>query len=112
MAEATSDNTSTGETPLDSSKENDPINDIPHLTPQPEANNENDYPTSFKLVSVVIALVLAVFLASIDMNIIATAIPRITDEFHSLDQVKLISERTPQNTLTSCRLVGTARPCF
>jgi hypothetical protein len=32
------------------------------------------------------ALVLAVFLVSLDMTIVATAIPRITDEFKSLDQ--------------------------
>ena len=107
MAEATPDNTST-----DYSKENDAINHIPHFTLQPDANDENEYPTSLKLVSVVVALVLAVFLASLDMNIIATAIPRITDEFHSLDQVKLISERSPKTTLTSSRLAGTARPCF
>lgn len=112
MAEAASENTSTGEIPLERSKENDPINDISHFTLQPETDNEDQYPTGFKLLSVVIALVLAVFLASVDMNIIATAIPRITDQFHSLDQVKLISERTPRITLTSCRLVGTAQPCF
>ena len=113
MAKATPDSTPTGEVPLDYSKGNDSINDTPHfpLQPEAEANDENDYPTSLKLISVVIALVLAVFLASLDMNMIATAIPRITDEFHSLDQVNLISERTPIITLTSCRLAGTARPC-
>lgn len=63
----------------------------------------NNYPTGWKLGSVVVALVLTVFLASLDMvrftvclpqranpltkNIIATAIPRITEQFHALDDI-------------------------
>ena len=34
-----------------------------------------------------VALVLAQFLGTLDLTILATAIPRITDEFHSLDDV-------------------------
>ncbi|KAF7952366.1 uncharacterized protein EAE97_001863 [Botrytis byssoidea] len=34
-----------------------------------------------------IAIVLSIFLASLDLNIIATAMPHITDEFHSLNDV-------------------------
>ncbi|KAF2437260.1 MFS general substrate transporter [Karstenula rhodostoma CBS 690.94] len=45
------------------------------------------FPSSWRLVSIVIALVLGMFLASLDMTIIGTAIPRITDQFHSLDDV-------------------------
>jgi MFS transporter, DHA2 family, glioxin efflux transporter len=47
----------------------------------------SDYPSAFPLVMIVIALVLSIFLVALDMTIVATAIPRITDEFHSLDQV-------------------------
>ncbi|KAF9634907.1 hypothetical protein BFW01_g5802 [Lasiodiplodia theobromae] len=47
----------------------------------------DEYPTGWKLGSVVVALVLAVFLASLDMNIVATAIPKITDQFHALDDI-------------------------
>lgn len=47
----------------------------------------SDYPHGFKLAFIVMALVLSIFLVSLDMTIVATAIPRITDEFHSLDQV-------------------------
>jgi hypothetical protein len=47
----------------------------------------SDYPTKFPLAMIVVALCLAVFLMALDMTIVATAIPRITDEFHSLDQV-------------------------
>lgn len=37
-----------------------------------------EYPSSFRLLAVIIALVLSMFLASLDMTIIATAIPKIT----------------------------------
>jgi hypothetical protein len=47
----------------------------------------SDYPAGFRLAMVVLALVLSIFLVSLDMTIVATAIPRITDQFHSLDQV-------------------------
>lgn len=46
-----------------------------------------DYPKALKLTFIVVALVLSIFLVALDMTIVATAIPRITDEFHSLDQV-------------------------
>lgn len=46
-----------------------------------------DYPKSYKLAFIVLALVCSIFLVSLDMTIVATAIPKITDAFHSLDQV-------------------------
>jgi MFS transporter, DHA2 family, glioxin efflux transporter len=46
-----------------------------------------DYPKAFTLVFIILALICSVFLVSLDMTIVATAIPRITDDFHSLDQV-------------------------
>ena len=46
-----------------------------------------EYPHAFKLAFIIVALVLSIFLVALDMTIVATAIPRITDEFHSLDQV-------------------------
>jgi MFS family permease len=45
------------------------------------------YPSGFRLFGTVLALILAIFLVALDMTIVATAIPRITDEFNSLDQV-------------------------
>ena len=108
---ATPNSTSTDEAPHLYSEEKDPINNMPQHTTHPSTNDEDEYPTSLKLVSVVIALVLAVFLASLDMNIIATAIPQITDEFHSIDQVKPILGQINNFTLTSSRSAGTAPPC-
>jgi len=55
---------------------------------QEEEEEHEEYPSSWRLASLVIALVLSMFLASLDMTIIGTAIPRITKEFHSLDQVR------------------------
>jgi EmrB/QacA subfamily drug resistance transporter len=45
------------------------------------------YPTGIKLATVSLALCLAVFLVALDNTIIATAIPRITDQFKALDDV-------------------------
>lgn len=47
----------------------------------------SDYPSGFRLAMIVLALVMSIFLVALDMTIVATAIPRITDQFHSLDQV-------------------------
>lgn len=52
--------------------------------PGPE---EHEYPTAAKLILIVISLILSMFLVALDMTIVATAIPEITDEFKSLDQV-------------------------
>jgi hypothetical protein len=46
-----------------------------------------EYPTGLKLNLVSLALCLSVFLMALDNTIIATAIPKITDQFHSLDDV-------------------------
>lgn len=46
-----------------------------------------EYPVPLALFFIVIALVLAIFLMALDMTIVATAIPKITDQFKSLDQV-------------------------
>jgi hypothetical protein len=43
-----------------------------------------EYPTGLRLNLVTLALCLAVFLVALDNTIIATAIPKITDQFHSL----------------------------
>ncbi|KAJ7183209.1 major facilitator superfamily domain-containing protein [Mycena filopes] len=49
--------------------------------------NEDDYPHGIKLGLLSLALCMSVFLLALDNTIIATAIPKITDEFHSLDDV-------------------------
>ncbi|ATY63398.1 Major facilitator superfamily general substrate transporter [Cordyceps militaris] len=45
------------------------------------------YPPVMKRILIMVALYLALFLVTLDQNIIATAIPRITDEFHSMNDI-------------------------
>ncbi|KAK1970982.1 major facilitator superfamily transporter [Colletotrichum sublineola] len=54
---------------------------------QPTEAAEPVYPAGIRLTFVVVALVLSIFLVALDMTIVATAIPKITDEFRGLDQV-------------------------
>ncbi|KAI8634662.1 MFS general substrate transporter [Xylariaceae sp. FL1651] len=50
-------------------------------------DSKDEYPTGFRMAIIVAALMLSIFLTSLDLTIIATAIPQITDEFHSLSDV-------------------------
>ncbi|KAI1399175.1 efflux pump antibiotic resistance protein [Hypoxylon fuscum] len=52
-----------------------------------DSENDDDYPTSLRLTMILLALVLSIFLVSLDMTIIATAIPAITDEFRGISDV-------------------------
>lgn len=54
---------------------------------EPLGSDENDYPTGWSFTFIIVALVLSIFLVSLDMTIVATAIPRITDEFQGLEDV-------------------------
>ncbi|KAH8647283.1 major facilitator superfamily domain-containing protein [Xylariales sp. PMI_506] len=45
------------------------------------------YPRGFRLISIVTALVLSIFLISLDQGIVATAVPRITDQFGVIDDI-------------------------
>ncbi|RAO70455.1 uncharacterized protein BHQ10_006467 [Talaromyces amestolkiae] len=52
-----------------------------------QLSGETEYPKAGKLIFIVVSLVLSMFLIALDMTIVATAIPQITDDFNSLDQV-------------------------
>ncbi|KAJ6487610.1 major facilitator superfamily domain-containing protein [Mycena sanguinolenta] len=55
---------------------------------QPPASEfDDDFPHGLKLMVLLVALCFAVFLVALDNTIIATAIPKITDQFKSLDDV-------------------------
>ncbi|KAK6428144.1 MFS sugar transporter [Oleoguttula sp. CCFEE 5521] len=49
--------------------------------------DDDEYPPPAAAAVVMIAICLAIFLVALDRTIIATAIPKITDEFHSLDDI-------------------------
>ncbi|KAK1760426.1 efflux pump antibiotic resistance protein [Echria macrotheca] len=53
----------------------------------PSNDDTTEYPKGIKLTFIVVALVLSIFLVALDMTIVATAIPKITDEFHGLAEV-------------------------
>ncbi|TAQ84789.1 hypothetical protein B7494_g6895 [Chlorociboria aeruginascens] len=57
---------------------------IQELLPETE---DNGYLSGIKLWLITMGLMMGVFVMALDNNIIATAIPRITTDFHSLDQV-------------------------
>ena len=46
-----------------------------------------EYPSGAKLAAITVALCLSVFLMALDNSIIATAIPKITDEFRSVPDI-------------------------
>ncbi|EFR05468.1 SGE1 [Nannizzia gypsea CBS 118893] len=49
--------------------------------------DDSQYPSAKKVIPIMVALYLVVFLIALDRTIIATAIPRITDQFHSIDDI-------------------------
>ncbi|KAJ7663449.1 major facilitator superfamily domain-containing protein [Mycena rosella] len=59
--------------------------EYPATTPAVQAGD--DFPHGIKLALLTLALCLSVFLVALDNTIIATAIPKITDQFKSLDDV-------------------------
>ncbi|EAW12196.1 MDR family MFS transporter [Aspergillus clavatus NRRL 1] len=61
--------------------------DTEALSNEAIAKDEPQYPERFKLIAIVISLNLAMFLVGLDNTIISSAIPKITDRFHALDDV-------------------------
>jgi len=57
------------------------------LRPTATRDDGSEYPTGLRLGLITLALCLSVFLMALDNSIIATAIPKITDQFHSLGDV-------------------------
>ena len=57
------------------------------LTESAQAEASASSLTPWQMTSTFIALILSIFLCSLDLTIIATAIPKITNELHSLEDV-------------------------
>ncbi|KAJ5280045.1 major facilitator superfamily domain-containing protein [Penicillium angulare] len=55
------------------------------VTPSDQALPNNSSPSNFTLLMTVTALAMSMFLVSLDMTIVATAIPKITDEFGGIE---------------------------
>ena len=59
----------------------------PHRSASP-ANTNNVVPTTkLQFLVIFVALILAIFCVALDNTIIVTAIPRITDDYHALNDV-------------------------
>ncbi|KAL2057418.1 hypothetical protein ABVK25_002471 [Lepraria finkii] len=57
-------------------------------TEKPPLNEaKQEFPSTKRVIPIVAALYMAFFLVALDRTIIATAIPTITDDFHSLGDV-------------------------
>lgn len=52
-----------------------------------QTDDEIKYPTGARIVLILAALCMAVFLVALDQTIISTAIPKITDEFNSIGDI-------------------------
>ena len=75
----------------ESSKNTTDDGDETQKTPSSDDAKSEEYPSGTRLVFVVLALVLSIFLVSLDLTIVATAIPKITGEFHGLHDVSWYS---------------------
>lgn len=66
-----------------------PKDEPPHAneTPQPTGETPSNLPSQRVLLVTMVALFLGMFTSNLDSTILATATPRITDEFHSLNDI-------------------------
>ncbi|KAH7142749.1 major facilitator superfamily transporter [Dactylonectria estremocensis] len=64
-----------------------PTNEIITNGDNANDNIQCEYPTGLRMFFVTTSMVLSVFLVVLDMTIVATAIPKITDEFHKLNDI-------------------------
>ncbi|KAJ7909119.1 major facilitator superfamily transporter [Mycena leptocephala] len=65
----------------------EPLKEVHEASVPTLVEDEDDFPHGIKLALLTLALCLSVFLVALDNTIIATAIPKITDQFKSLDDV-------------------------
>ncbi|KAK9239555.1 major facilitator superfamily domain-containing protein [Lipomyces kononenkoae] len=75
---------------MDNKSPEAPIKDVEkgfQRTPDPAPNSDEHELTGKKIIVIMLGLMLAMFLVSLDRTIIATAVPQITNQFHSLADV-------------------------
>ncbi|KAH7256042.1 major facilitator superfamily domain-containing protein [Fusarium tricinctum] len=77
-------------TPESTPKEHPSTLDPSESKPEPDsepAQDESKYPHGLKLAAIILSNMVAMFLVALDRTIIATAIPRITDDFNALGDI-------------------------
>jgi hypothetical protein len=71
--------------PVVSGRQPSPGTDKQHDRSSTDQQSEN--PQGWQLLAIITALCLAVFIVALDQTIVSTAIPRITDQFHSVNDI-------------------------
>ncbi|GAB1197136.1 hypothetical protein APSETT444_006426 [Aspergillus pseudonomiae] len=81
---------------------------VANTSPSDEAQKEEEeeYPSSWRLGLITIALALAIFCLALDNTIISTAIPKITDQFKSLEDVGWYGSAYLLTTCSLCLTFG------
>jgi len=67
------------------------VKDVDENPLEPTESRPESYPTGIKLVLILLSIYLSVFLVALDRTIIATALPKITDQFQSFGDVGWVS---------------------
>jgi MFS family permease len=73
--------------PLPRKEQSMTIADTEKLSDSTAPEDDSHYPGKIKLFAIILSLNLAMFLVGLDNTIISTAIPKITDRFHALEDV-------------------------
>ncbi|KAK9326757.1 major facilitator superfamily domain-containing protein [Lipomyces starkeyi] len=60
---------------------------LAHAVLPEDTLSADEYPKGLQLLFILLALILSIFMVALDMTIVATAIPKITDQFHSVSQI-------------------------
>lgn len=87
VAEARMQDVKESESELSSEKQNGTNPVLEEKSATPKTDDEVVYPTGAKVVLILAALCMSVFLVALDQTIISTAIPKITDEFKSISDI-------------------------
>jgi len=67
------------------------IDEVPSKDVSPPTTPEaQTYPTGLKLLAITAPLYMSIFLVALDRTIVATAVPRITDDFKSFGEYRII----------------------
>jgi hypothetical protein len=80
-----SENLASGKEPNNQQEKNGDC--LEAATTAAQSDPDQSYPRGFNLTVIIASLAISVFLCALDETIITTAIPHITDDFHSIDDV-------------------------
>jgi len=79
------------------------IDEVPSKEVPPPTSEAQTYPTGLKLLAITAPLYMSIFLVALDRTIVATAVPRITDDFKSFGEYILFSINNDKQLIISYR---------